>query len=298
LKHEVLSEEVQSTAALYALGALSQSEARAFEAHLEEGCEYCLRELGGFEEVAGLLGLSSPETNPPDYLRDMLALRISNEEEAKQFETRLDLSNEPPIAGSMPFIEAKKGRKGSDLFRVVLPWVIAASLLIALTASLVSWRSERESYTGAIAELSQTRDQMRSEMAELDHDLLKKNVELGLINSVLDSPRLRVITLKGQGEVAEQSSGKIYWDEQQNKWVVSAKLPPAPEGKVYQLWFVTPDQKISAGLIETDMNGQGLAMVDGPGESGSLAAAAITLEPAGGSEQPTLPIYLMGQPGS
>jgi anti-sigma-K factor RskA len=298
LKHENLSEEVQSTAALYALGALSQSEARAFEAHLEEGCENCLIELGGFEEVAGLLGLSSIDANPPDYLRDMLALRISNEEEAKQFETKLDLSNESPHAGSIAYLEPSKSRKGGDLWRVVLPWVIAASLVIALTASLLSWRAERKSYTGTIAELSQERDEMGSEMTELNHDLLKKNVELGLINSVLDSPRLRVINLKGQGEVAQESSGKIYWDEQQNKWVVSAKLPPAPEGKVYQLWFVTPDQKISAGLLQTDMNGQGLAMMDVPGAPGSLAAAAITLEPAGGSEQPTLPIYLMGQPGS
>jgi anti-sigma-K factor RskA len=228
----------------------------------------------------------------------MLALRISNEEEAKEFETKLDLSNDPPLAGSITVLEPQKGRKGSDLWRVVLPWAIAASLVIALTASLLSWREERKSYTGSIAELSQARDEMRSEMAELNHDLLKKNVELDLINSVLDSPRLRVITLKGQEEVAGQSSGKIYWDEQQNRWVVSANLPPAPEGKVYQLWFVTPDRKISAGLIETDMSGQGLAMVDGPGDPGSLAAAAITLEPAGGSEQPTLPIYLIGQPGS
>jgi anti-sigma-K factor RskA len=76
--------------------------------------------------------------------------------------------------------------------------------------------------------------------------------------------------------------------------VVTADLPPAPEGKVYQLWFVTPDAKISAGLINLDKNGHGFTAVQFPPSVTQLAAAAITLEPEGGSEQPTMPIYALG----
>ena len=81
-----------------------------------------------------------------------------------------------------------------------------------------------------------------------------------------------------------------------HRWVVTANLPAAPAGKVYQLWFVTPDSKISAGLISTDQNGHGFAAVPFPSSITQLDAAAITLEPEGGSEQPTMPIYLLGKP--
>jgi anti-sigma-K factor RskA len=75
---------------------------------------------------------------------------------------------------------------------------------------------------------------------------------------------------------------------------VTADLPPAPEGKVYQLWFVTPTAKISAGLISTDKTGHGFTIVQFPLNFGELAATAITLEPEGGSQQPTSAIYVLG----
>ncbi|HEY7546108.1 MAG TPA: anti-sigma factor, partial [Blastocatellia bacterium] len=64
--------------------------------------------------------------------------------------------------------------------------------------------------------------------------------------------------------------------------------------KVYQLWFVTPEAKISAGLIKTDNEGRGAIQVEVPRNINRLAAAAITLEPEGGSQQPTMPIYALG----
>ena len=75
---------------------------------------------------------------------------------------------------------------------------------------------------------------------------------------------------------------------------MSADLPPPPEGKVYQLWFVTPEAKISAGLINLHDDGHGFTVVQVPPNINEVTAAAITLEPEGGSPQPTTPIYLFG----
>ena len=118
--------------------------------------------------------------------------------------------------------------------------------------------------------------------------------ELEQINSVLASPQRSVIAMAGL-EVAPNASGNIYWDHQRNRWVVTANLPPAPAGKVYQLWMVTPEAKISAGMIEPDAHGHGFVVVDVPPTLSQVQAAAITLEPQGGSPQPTLPIYVMGK---
>jgi anti-sigma factor ChrR (cupin superfamily) len=64
-------------AALYALGALEAEEARAFEAHLEEGCELCAAELREFESVVGSLGLAADDAEPPASARARLLERLS-----------------------------------------------------------------------------------------------------------------------------------------------------------------------------------------------------------------------------
>lgn len=106
----------------------------------------------------------------------------------------------------------------------------------------------------------------------------------------------KVIRLAGQAP-APGASAQIYWDVAKRNWVVAVSLPPPPEGKVYQLWFVKPDAQVSAGLIRPNDQGYGFAVINVPSDLEGLKAAAITLEPEGGSASPTLPIYAMGEAG-
>lgn len=69
--------EICGSAALYALGALEGEEARAFEAHLEDGCDACRSELREFESVVGSLGLAAPEAEPPGAARERLLDRLA-----------------------------------------------------------------------------------------------------------------------------------------------------------------------------------------------------------------------------
>jgi anti-sigma-K factor RskA len=63
-------------------------------------------------------------------------------------------------------------------------------------------------------------------------------------------------------------------------------LPPAPAGKTYQLWYVGPDQVArSAGLLTADADGRGSMLLQG--DANAAAAVGMTVEPAGGSAQPT-----------
>jgi anti-sigma factor RsiW len=65
--------------------------------------------------------------------------------------------------------------------------------------------------------------------------------------------------------------------------VVTEDMPPAPEGHAYQLWLQTPDQAlVPAGLMKA---GQTTALLEG--DAATAIGAGITVEPAGGSEQPT-----------
>jgi anti-sigma-K factor RskA len=60
-------------------------------------------------------------------------------------------------------------------------------------------------------------------------------------------------------------------------------LPAAPSGKDYQAWTKESEGPVSAGLVHPDDDGDSRTLLSG----GSAEGAAISLEPAGGSEQPT-----------
>lgn len=255
MKHELKTEELQETAAIYALGALSQHEARAFENHLREQCHVCEEEAFSFSEAVGQIGLSVEAQSPSDYLRDILLSRIEKE----------DYEHSPVI----PFPEQNARFPGpaksiAPNRRMYLRLAIAASLVLMAAATIFLWRQS---------------ERLQNELAQIKS---------------ASTSSLRLIKLDGQ-EAAPQSSGNVYWDTQKNHWVVAVTLPPPPPGKVYQLWFVTPDAKVSAGLIRTDREGRGAIMVAVPRHINQLTAAAITLEPEGGSVQPTMPIYALGK---
>ena len=300
MKHELDAEEYQEKAALYALGALSQHEARAFERHLAEGCSSCEAELIQFEEVTGTLSFDAPAASPPAYLRDVLLARIDKEVLATG-----RLSPSPQLAQSGPAKAIRRRTASSEqaapsrpsFGTAILPWAAAASLAIAVGALLFALnRTGREGDT-LRAQLGETNIRLSQVAGDLARERAKGE-ELAQINEVVTTPGHREIALAGQPP-SPSSSAKVYWDVQKNRWVVTADLPPPPRGKVYQLWFVftkTTNPPISAGLVATDERGHGFRVTNVPGNL-PIDAAAITLEPEGGSQQPTMPIYTMGATG-
>src|SRR5262249_35092600 len=126
--------------------------------------------------------------------------------------------------------------------------------------------------------------------AEGDRNQLAKAQES--LNGFL-SPATRVI--KMVGDAAPNASAKLVWDTDSQKWVIYFyNLPVLPPDKDYQLWYITTGQeKLSASIFQPGSGGKGELQVTVPAEvAPKLAATALTLEPKGGSPQPTGKIYL------
>lgn len=77
--------------------------------------------------------------------------------------------------------------------------------------------------------------------------------------------RLRVAVSQSRGEMA----------------VDARELPDPGEGQVYQLWTGHGEEMIDAGVLEPEATGAAMPMPE-PGDT-----VNVTVEPAGGSEQPT-----------
>lgn len=76
----------------------------------------------------------------------------------------------------------------------------------------------------------------------------------------------------------------VFWNKESGHVVINAsRLPQAPTGKQYQLWALKDGEPKSAGLVALGSNRlQRMQQVD------AADAFAVTLEPEGGSDQPTL----------
>jgi len=78
------NEKITEQAAMYALGMLSQSEARAFEESLKAGPNDQAKELAAFDAVVMALALGAPEQSAPKSARNRLLLTIAGEAETAE----------------------------------------------------------------------------------------------------------------------------------------------------------------------------------------------------------------------
>lgn len=113
--------------------------------------------------------------------------------------------------------------------------------------------------------------------------------------AILRDKNIESITLSGQA-IAPQSYAKVYWNkEKQLAYVDVAGLPEPPSGKVYQVWSLTlnPLTPTNMGILNDFLiDDNKVFTMTNTNES---QAFAITLEPAGGNESPTLEqLYVLG----
>lgn len=88
------------------------------------------------------------------------------------------------------------------------------------------------------------------------------------------------------GEIGEIEV--VYSAERDALVLTGDGIEPLPEGSTYQAWLVADGAPASVGTFAPDSNGAIALRANGVDPTG--AVVAVTVEPVGGSEQPTLPI--------
>ncbi|MEU6732584.1 anti-sigma factor [Streptomyces physcomitrii] len=111
------------------------------------------------------------------------------------------------------------------------------------------------------------------------------------VAEVLGAPDARTTSAR----IGDGASGTVVVSRSRDKAVfVGAGLARPAEGKVYQLWFDDHGAMRPAGLIDSDRTADTVLMA---GRIGDASGMGITVEPAGGSKQPTSdPVALMELP--
>jgi anti-sigma-K factor RskA len=256
MEHQALRE----LSGAYALGALSEEERRIFEAHLTF-CPECAREAAELCDAAAALGGLAEMRQPPAHIRARVMAA-----------TRTDARPTGAKAITPP------------------TWLlVAASVALVLVSGYAALLRAR------IAVLEADLQSARARTSAVEYqvaDLRRAVSATSRVTDILSAPDLARIDLSGQPP-ADGATGRAYWSRSRGLIFTATNLPPLAPDRVYQLWMVTAQSKISAGLLSIDRAGRGTAVADTPPDLQPVAVA-VTLEPAGGVPAPTGAIYLVG----
>jgi anti-sigma-K factor RskA len=118
----------------------------------------------------------------------------------------------------------------------------------------------------------------------------QQNVELARLNeafAIVNGADTRVVTF-GAGP-----KGRVFVNPSQGVLLVASNLPPAPAGKVYEMWIVPKSgNPARAGEFQPDAGGTAMHIRRGAVDPGTVAAVAVTVENEGGSDTPTMPLVI------
>ena len=239
--------EIHALSGAYAVDALDPAERMLFEQHLAT-CPDCRAEVDSLREAAATL----PETTlaePPPGLRERLLADIATVRPLPPVvePTSLPAEEGPAHAPAIP-LESRRRR-----FR---PAMAAAAAVVALIG-------------GGIA-LDQS----------LNDDGGAQQPQLTAADRVLQDPDAQHVHKEFPGG----ATATVVSSEAEGKAVlVTSRMPPAPDGKVYELWLQKDGVMVPAGL----MPGKADQTVLLSGDPGGATAVGITVEPVGGSDKPT-----------
>jgi anti-sigma-K factor RskA len=271
--------ELKEIAPLYVIGALDEETAQEVEASLQSATPQQQRVIARWRDVATLLPQALALQSPPDHVRERLLNRIAEKTQQTPIDIAVEESTSEGLAGRaeekvLSFVQPRRAES-----RPARWLLIAATALLAFTAGYLFKQN---------SDLARERDNVARERDDLSKEMA---IWRRQIDDIV-SPTTRIISMVG--EETPQASGKVVWDTIARQWAIYIfDLPAPPSDKDYQLWYVTKNAKISAAVFRTDEQGRTVLKLTPPPDAlADLAATAVTLEPRGGSPQPTGKFYL------
>ncbi len=271
-----MSPDLHNLSGAYAVDALDDTERTSFEQHLAV-CADCREEVAELSSAAHSLG-SLTEATPSPALRESVLAGITRvrplppltgEAEAPSA-PEATAPHQPPAQPSGLDAPARTDTMQHPLadqadeeehiatvvplFRRASTWFAAAAAAVLLSVGGIAWSPWSNDAPPSISAVQR-------------------------IESAPDATTLPNRAGTTQATLA-------YSRELGQTAITVDGLPAAPEGQTYQLWYFGKGGSItSAGLMTPAGDGSGQRVLDG--DANAATAVGMTLEPAGGSEQPT-----------
>lgn len=160
-------------------------------------------------------------------------------------------------------------------------YVAAACILLTLVSSFIAynywskWKNTKSDLDNLVAQ----NQQMANDYNRVNSRLDKIENELNVTNN----PAFKRIVMNGTAN-APNAQAAVYWNEDTQEVYLSVqKMKELSRENQYQLWALVDGKPVDAGVFDADLTGL-IKMKNMP----HADAFAVTIEPRGGKDSPTL----------
>jgi len=248
----------------YALDALTEEEKELVESYLAEHPEARLQ-LQELQPGASALPYAVAPVEPPGRVKEALMKRV-----ASDVQERSRSSVGAVSSARVQKEPAQRGSRFENIFRVLSLGAAAIAMIWAfvLNAQVGRLQGQVDALNEQVATQSQSIDDIAKTLFQLN--------ETDVIT----------VSLKSTREQSRPLGQLIANPKDKSAVVVISGLPPLEPGKTYQVWLIG-DAPVSAGLLTVDENGRSVLIITSEESIDSFKALGISIEPEGGSAQPT-----------
>lgn len=179
-------------------------------------------------------------------------------------------------------------------------WKVAT---VASAVALLFFTITTLQLTGQLAGLAATLDESAAQVAELEQVvtlLQAENRQLGQTNQEMATELASLLTVNqvielGGTEVAPDARGTLFVGTDSLVLVLHG-LQPLSADQTYQLWLIPEEANpVSAGLVQISNPTTPLLTAEISLATQTFATVGLSIEPSGGSPQPTGSIVILGQ---
>ncbi len=268
--------DVEELIVPYLLGALNRDETATLEDHIGV-CRDCSRAMAA--EMVSDLAFAAPQMEPPPGVKERLFSRIESK---------------GPVTTTGNWARERFLRFGQGAAR---GWsgAAAAALIVILLVSGV-WFNDR------LGDISRDAEQLSDELAlarERESEVMtavKEHREMTYeVMRMSSAPGTSVNTLIGTGPWSAARGIVVVSYTSNRGALLVVDLPPLPSDRVYQVWLTREGGKYSAGWFTVDSTGYGQTIIIPLAPFGQFDGMGITIEPRGGSRDPTGVNVLRGE---
>ncbi|PCJ66666.1 MAG: hypothetical protein COA58_04195 [Bacteroidetes bacterium] len=164
-------------------------------------------------------------------------------------------------------------------------WAVAASIMLLASIGLnLKLNSDLQEVTENYVALESQNQQMAANTVRLNDNSMQINE---MIATIANGKMVR--TYMGSTENYDGYESTVYWNKSSNEVIIATNnLPTLEEDEQYQLWAIVDGKPVDAGTFDPDTRIAKMKGVDG-----DAVAFAVTIEPKGGSTNPTMEKMVM-----
>ncbi|MDB5121590.1 MAG: hypothetical protein JWN56_2808 [Sphingobacteriales bacterium] len=257
---------------LYVMGDLNEDDRRDVEfmaakhPEVKRELEQIQNALEGYAEVYSV--------TPPEGMRDRVINKLlhTNSEESA-VETEPAVSNEANVV-AIPSTT-------NSFYKYA--FAASVALLILSVSALFVLYNQLENSKQQLVVLQQNNQTITSRANYINKQLAESQEAL----SIFHNPEVKLVKLAGQ-KIAPEASVTVAFNQKKEEVMIdmsAVKMPENDDAHQYQLWALVDGKPVDLGVFDAEPNASGMKRMKA---IGNAQAFAVTLEPRGGSVNPTM----------